>query len=208
MIHDFERTEGRLMAENEGKGITVASPGPGSQMALTATVLEDGSWLAAWAAFDGEDTEIVWSRAVDGRWSTPSAVARGNRVPDITPHLLAVRGGALLAWSQYDGNDYRVMMARFGEDAWQLPKILGGPGTLYPGFQAGKTPVLVFQQVVPATWEVIALDEKGRMKRRGSVASDRDEPPLVERVDAQGALLSWSNSGVKAAAQVRLRWAS
>ena len=33
---------------------TVAAPGPGSQLALTAARLADGTWLAAWSAFDGD----------------------------------------------------------------------------------------------------------------------------------------------------------
>jgi hypothetical protein len=196
----------RFDGQDWQEAIAVAPPGPGSQIALTATILEDGSWLAAWAAFDGEDTEIMWSRAVDGQWSTPSPVAPGNQVPDITPHLLVVHDGALLAWSRYDGNDYRVLTARFAEGVWQAPHTVGGPGTLYPTFQPGEMPVLVFQQVIPAAWEVIALDGKGQLKYRYTVATDHQEPPLVERVDAQGALVAWSPSGAKAADRVQIHW--
>lgn len=207
---DTPRQESLHVARFNGQGwqdaTVVAPPGLGSQIALTATVLEDGSWLAAWAAFDGEDTEIMWSRAVDGQWSTPRAVAAGNQVPDITPHLLAIRGGALLAWSRYDGNDYRVTAARFNEGVWQPAQTVGGPGTLYPTFQPGETPVLVFQQVVPAAWAVTTLDDEGQPKQRSLVLADRDDPPLVERVDAQGALLGWSDNGAKAAARMQVLW--
>ncbi|HXT50156.1 MAG TPA: hypothetical protein VN811_03885, partial [Thermoanaerobaculia bacterium] len=84
---------------------SVAPPGPGSQLALTGTVLADGSWLLAWSAFDGEDDEVVWSlRRGNGRWSAPAPVAAGNAVPDVTPTVRADGDGALLAWTRYDGN--------------------------------------------------------------------------------------------------------
>jgi len=93
----------------------VAPPGPGSQLALTAARLRNGTWLLAWSAFDGHDDEIVWSRRVHGAWSRPQRVAADNRVPDITPALTAASAAgdsALLAWSRYDAalGEYRVVM--------------------------------------------------------------------------------------------------
>lgn len=196
----------RFDGESWQEVAVVAPRGPGSQMALTAAVLDDGSWLAAWAAFDGQDTEILWSRAVAGQWSKPRTVAQGNQVPDITPHLLAVPGGALLAWSRYDGNDYRVMVARFEGSEWQLPLVLGGAGTVYPRFQGGERPALVFQQAVPAAWEVIALTRDGRLLHRGIVESDREEAPLVQWIDSEGATLLWPEDQAKAVVEHQLSW--
>ena len=66
---------------------TVSAAGPGSQLALAAARLADGSWLLAWSAFDGHDDEIVWSRERNGVWSKPRRVDADNGVPDITPAL-------------------------------------------------------------------------------------------------------------------------
>lgn len=41
-------------------------------------------------------------------------MADDNRVPGITPDLVATTGGALIAWSRYHlGDGYRVHLSRF-----------------------------------------------------------------------------------------------
>src|SRR5215213_6326831 len=95
---DSRSSFGVRFAEWNGSGWreprTLAAPGPGSQLALTAARLADGTWLAAWSAFDGTDDEIVWSRrGRDGAWSPARRAAAGNEVPDITPALTATRDG-------------------------------------------------------------------------------------------------------------------
>ena len=76
---------------------TIAAPGPGSQLALAAAQLADGSWLLAWSRFDGGDDEVVWSRSAgpDGAsWSPPRRIAADNAVPDVTPALAAAPAAA------------------------------------------------------------------------------------------------------------------
>ena len=95
----------------------VAARGPGSQVAPAGAVLEDGSWLLVWTAFDGQDAEIVGSRRVDGRWTEAEPIHPGNEVPDLKPELVALDDGALAAWSWFDGRDYRLKFARWQEEA-------------------------------------------------------------------------------------------
>ncbi|MDE2975917.1 MAG: hypothetical protein OXU63_00180, partial [Acidobacteriota bacterium] len=88
--------------------VRLVADGPGSQTALDAAVLADGSWLLVWCAFDGEDDELVWrQRQPDGNW-VGGRVSTDNGVPDITPRLLVTPDGAAVAWSRYDGSVYRV----------------------------------------------------------------------------------------------------
>ena len=129
--------------------VTVAPPGPGSQLALTGAVLADGSWLLAWSAYDGEDDEVTWSVRRNGRWSAPAAVAAGNHVPDITPALRIDGDGALLAWSRYDGNDYRLLLARFDGKQWGAPRSVGGKGTVFPSWQQD---ALLFRDAAHGAW--------------------------------------------------------
>src|SRR6266545_231706 len=76
---DGRTSLGVRFAEWSGSGWsesrTVSAPGPGSQLALTTARLADGTWIAAWSAFDGSDDEIVWSRPRPG-----APGSRGRRV--------------------------------------------------------------------------------------------------------------------------------
>jgi len=193
------RSFGVRFAEWSGAGWsaprTVAAPGPGSQLALTATRLADGTWLAAWSAFDGTDDEIVWSRrGKDGSWSPARRAAAGNAVPDITPALTASRGGALLAWSRFDGSEYRVMVSRYRDGAWTRPETAGGPGTLYPTFEPaprGKV-WLLYRAAEPRGWAVAELDANGHTVRQAAVpsAAPAAERPAV-RAGTGGLILEW-----------------
>lgn len=177
-----------------GEPELIASKGPGSQVAPRALVLEDGTWLVVWAAYDGEDDEIVWSRRIQGAWSKPARVAADNAVPDITPRLLAVDGGALLAWSWYDGNDYRMKTSRFTGGEWSKPEIFGEKGSLYPSvIQTENGGLLLYKTVEPATWTVLAFDRQGVATRRAVVSDDAEDRPLLAIDKGHGALLRWQS---------------
>lgn len=170
---------------------TVAAPGPGSQLALTASRLADGTWLAAWSAVDGTDDEIVWSRrGRDGAWSPARRAAAGNEVPDVTPALTATRDGALLAWSRFDGNDYRVVVSRFRNGAWTKPEFAGPAGSLFPSFEPapeGRVWML-YHMAVPRGWTVAELDRAGRPVRRATV---KTETAATERPVVHDSALRW-----------------
>ncbi|MEM8995390.1 MAG: hypothetical protein AAGF23_11425 [Acidobacteriota bacterium] len=140
--------------------VVLAPRGPGTQIALDAARLDDGSVLAVWSAFDGEDDEVVWSWTRDGAtWSPPAAISE-NAVPDVTPSVIAVDGGAVVAWSGFDGNDYRVWTSRFDGERWSEARRHGERGSVFPSFSPQKSagPVLIYRQTAPAAWRVSRLD--------------------------------------------------
>ncbi len=190
------RLEVRSATWRDGRWLpaeTLSPAGPGTQIALTAARLGDGSTLAAWAAFDGADDEILWSRKPrGGEWSPPRPAAADNPVPDITPHLLPTAGGALLAWSRYDGNDYRVQVARFAGGGFTEPVAVGAKGSTDPRFvDLGGPPLLSYLRAVPQAWEVLELAPDGRPLRRAEAPSESFERPLIERATEAGVELRW-----------------
>ena len=180
---------------NWGEPELVSPKGPGSQLAPRALVLDNSSWLVTWAAFDGEDDEVFWSRRSEGVWTKPARVAVDNSVPDITPRLLAIDGGALLAWSWYDGNDYRMKTSRFLAGRWTKPESFGEKGSLYPSvIQTGDGGLLLYKTVAPASWTVLAFDLQGVASRRAIVDDDTEDRPLVVIDETRGALLRWQGA--------------
>jgi hypothetical protein len=158
----------------------VARPGPGSQMALAGVVLEDGSWLLVWSAFDGQD-EVVSARRVAGAWDKPRRLAGDNRVPDITPAVAATEDGAVAAWSRYDGHGYSLVRALWDGQRWrELPG--GERAGLYPEFHgSAASPALLFFDARRSAWTALELDGQGRVRRLAEAAGPAsDEPPLVE----------------------------
>jgi|HubBroStandDraft_3_1064219.scaffolds.fasta_scaffold04129_4 hypothetical protein len=139
----------------------ISAPGPGSQLALTAARLADGSWLLAWSAFDGAADQIVWSTRRGRAWThprplTPSRLrsprdlrdAQGpNITPDLAPLPASQGGGALIAWSRLEGAGqdaaYRVVTARFAGGRWEEPQEVGPAGSLYPTFVAAPAPAVL-----------------------------------------------------------------
>ncbi len=170
---------------------TVSPPGEGTQIALSATVLGDGSWLVVWAAFDGRDDEILWSRFAGGAWSPPRPIADDNAVPDVTPTVTAVAGGALAAWSRWDGNDYRVNVARFDGERWSPPAVAGPAGSTAPGFSDTARPYLLYRNADPAAWSVIELDEGGAALREATIPVAEPQRPILERVTEQSVTFEW-----------------
>ncbi len=182
---------------------TVAAPGPGTQTSLTGAVLDDGSWLLAWSAYDGEDDEIVWSRRSGAAWSRVSPVSSdNNHVPDVTP---AIAGG-LIAWSRYDGEGYRLRTARFdrtGGGRWREERFAGPTHSMYPSFvQEDGHLFLVSLNGRPRAWSVQELSPStGRALRSASALSGLDERPILSGDGEGGRLrLRWPGAKWEAAA--------
>jgi len=170
----------------------VSEPGPGSQTALTAAVLADGSWVLAWAAYDGDDDEIVWSRREGGVWSRPERVTDDNETPDIMPSIVAAGSGAILSWSWMDGSDYRLKLAVLRGDRWREIDFLGGRGSLFPSFfESGDGLQLLFRTVEPASWTMLELDVNGRIWRRAVLAEPSRERPVVDEIGAARVRFRW-----------------
>ena len=176
--------QGVRVAELGADGFTnpewVSRPAAGSQMGLSATVLADRSWLLVWSAFDGSDDEVVAARRVEGEWTTPRRIGRDNQVPDITPAVVATRGGALAAWSRYDGERYRLVSARLEQGTWREPQERE-PG-LYPVFRDGEeSPILLFFVAGRRGWSALRLDGRGATVERADFAGpSSDETPVLE----------------------------
>jgi hypothetical protein len=153
-----------------GAAEEVAAPGPGSQLALAPARLADGRLLLVWAAYDGGDDEIRFAlRSAAGVWSAAARVAEDNAVPDITPAATATADGALVAWSRYVEGEYRVALARFDGERFRAAKVVGRPGTLFPGFEApgpdGELRLL-FRNARPTGWTLAELDRSGAIQRQ------------------------------------------
>ncbi len=173
----------------------VSGIGPGSQLALTGAVLEDGSWLLVWTRFDGQDDETVFSRRVKGGWTSPARVHEDNEVPDITPTVVALEGGALAAWSWFDGSDYRLRTARYDGDRWIAGEVMRGKGGLFPSLVPGPMGVhLLYQTVVPETWTVVEVDALGILGRTATEVELRQDRPLMTSSSSGDLVLAWPSS--------------
>ena len=190
--------------------LTVSPRGPGSQMALSAVVLRDGSFLLAWAAFDGQDDEILWSRwDASGTATRPTRLSEDNAVPDVTPHLWPTPdGGALAAWSRYDGREYRLRLASFDGTSWSRPQAVGPRGSLYPTFQAGLRgePILLYQQAVPRGWYAAELDDQDRIARLAGVETPRNDRPALTPGPGATLAMVWRDPAGPLAASTVLDW--
>lgn len=168
---------------------TVAPPTGRPQLAPAAAVLADGTWLAVWAGYDGEDDEIFWSRRRHGVWSPARRVHGDNRVPDLLPSLIATADGdeLLAAWSFYDGNDYRVRTARFCEDGWRVEATLDGLGAGRTRWQkSGGRAFVVYRSVTPEAWTAVELAPDGSALHSARVETADERPPLVQAGSGHG----------------------
>lgn len=160
--------------------IEIAAAGPGSQLALAAATLDDGTGLLVWSRFDGTDDEIFFAQRRDGRWSPAAALAPGNSVPDVAPAVVAVSGGALATWSRFDGREYRVVVARHADGAWSPPDEIGERGSSFPTLiRNGDGALLLHASATPRGWTVIELRGDGGALRRAAVRSERSARPVV-----------------------------
>ncbi len=191
---------------------TVAAAAPGSQLALSGATLADSSQLVVWSRFDGQDDEIVFARLAGGHWSAPLPLAADNAVPDITPAVVAVPGGALATWSRYDGHDYRVVISRFDGREWSAPAWAGPAGSTYPTLiraeradrpaqDSGAAAWLTYATAAVRGWAVVELGADGRALRRGEVADvPAARPALVAQPSGEIRLL-WATSATPVALQ-------
>jgi len=165
--------------------VVVAAPGPGSQLALRAATLSDGRALAVWAAFDGNDDEIQASVLGTEGWSRPVRVGADNRVPDITPTVVADDGGgARIAWCRFDGSEYRVATARFDGERFTETALQGPPGSLFPTFERlGEQVSLLWFDAGRDAW-VVADPGADGFTERASVPGSSDRRPAVVRTDS------------------------
>lgn len=172
---------------------TLAPPGPGTQTGLEAIRLADGSWLAVWSAYDGQDDEILWSRGSTQGWSPPKALT-ANLVPDLTPILRPTRTGALMVWSFYDGNDYRLQSARFEDWSWNIGEVFGGKGSSQPFFAETPRTTVAFRQVEPEAWRVVELNDDATLGREVSLPTATRRPPTILAMDDQAVTIEWSTT--------------
>jgi hypothetical protein len=185
---DAERNAVRTAAwegDSWGEVATVSPAGDQAQLALDGAVLDDGSWLLVWAAVDGEDEEIVWSRATPSGWSGSRRLHRDNRVPDIVPRVVSVPGGALAAWSRSDGSDYRLKLALFDGEAWIESGFRGERGSLFPDLVShDRGATVLYKTVLPPTWSFLDVDGSGRVRRRAAIERVGSLRPLIESTRA------------------------
>jgi len=160
--------------------VTVAPPGPGSQLALAAATLADGRTLLVWSGYDGQDDEIWAALGGPSGWSSPRRITTNNAVPDITPDVVATPSGALVAWSRFDGEEYELVVAEFDGREFSAPARIGDPGSLYPTFEeiGGRLAVL-FRDARRSTWSVIELSSHGKGGRRADALLPAGDRPLV-----------------------------
>ncbi len=161
--------------------VRLVGAGPGSQTALDAAVLADGSWLLVWSAFDGVDDELVWRQGQpDGSWAG-GRVSPDNRAPDITPRLLVTADGAAVAWSRYDGRVYRVRTAHFEQGVWREESWAAPPDSLYPEW-VGDTDTLLYLEGATRVW--MGVGRESAVQFRAAT----EAPPVIDRDPASGVL--------------------
>ena len=158
----------------------VSASGPGSQTGLSQAVLADGSWLLVWSRFDGVDNEIYWSRWAGNAWSVPQPIEAGDRVPDVTPTLLASGEGALLAWSEYTRDGYRVRAAAFEGGIWRAVELPLGSGALYPELRRQpQGTYLLYRSALEPGWGVAELNSTGGVLRISKLRATRADRPIL-----------------------------
>lgn len=176
---------------------TLAPAGPGTQTGLQVLRLADGSWLAVWSAYDGQDDELMWSRGSKYGFS-PAKKLTDNAVPDVTPTLRRSGDGAILVWSFYDGSDYRLKSTTFKDWSFTDGEVFGGKGASLPSFTDNATPTLTFRQVEPESWRVVELNAEGKKVREASIAAATRRSPRVLAIDDKAVTFEWSASDAEA----------
>lgn len=188
---DGPRTTNVLYAEflgdHWGPTEVVSPAGEGSQIALAATALGDGSFLALWSAYDGSDDEIVWSRFENRSWSAPRPIAADNWVPDITPAVTVLGGRPVAVWSRYEDGGYRLVMSHLDGDTWSDPERFAAVGSLFPSFDpTSDGALLMYRDARSGVWKVLKLDENLRTTASASIETGGAVEPAVLDASPQG----------------------
>lgn len=174
------------LGDRWGASETVSAPGPGSQLAVTATVLQDGTVLAVWSAFDGSDDEILWSLRSEGSWTPAARIADDNAVPDITPAVALDGGRPLAVWSRFDGRSYSLVASRFASGSWSEPTPISSTGALFPKLRSSSEGMLLSYRDVPAGgWTVVRLDRQLGAAARVTVETRGGDEPVILDADRE-----------------------
>lgn len=185
----------------------VSPVGPGTQIALRGTVLADGTWLLVWSAWDGNDDEIVWSRRVDGRWSQPRPLHRPNDHPDIVPTIVSTGRGALVAWSSSDGSTYRVRLAAFEDVGWRELELPFPAGSVRPALTATEEgALLLYRTVVPPSWTLLGLDQRGTPLRRAVLEHETTFRPGLAPRAGRAPAFEWPGEEVATPMRTEVEW--
>lgn len=167
--------------------VRLARRAPGSQVALDAVTLPDGRYLATWSAFDGTDTEILFTVGDGASWSRPRPLHPGDDAPDSFPTLIATPEGALVAWNSLEGHSYAVMTAAFDGSTWSTPRaVVAEPGAEPEWSRGADRPLLSFRQ--SGQWTLVETDTGGRLRRVALVQAATDRPTVLG-VDESGVTL-------------------
>ena len=189
---EFEIWAATWSGDRWGQPELISPVGPGSQVAPKGVVLPDGRWLLVWTAFDGQDSEVVWSQRLGGRWTAPEPIHLANDVPDVMPDVVSIDGGALVAWSWFDGSDYRLKTARLSRDGWLESEPFGGKGSGEPWFlRTDDRILLLYPSVEPRSWTVLEFDRSGDRRRQAVVPVDSNDRPLLLLEEGEAGLLRW-----------------
>jgi hypothetical protein len=203
----------RWRGDHWGAPEQVSSRGPGSQVALHGVTLPDGSWLLTWAAFDGVDTEIVWSLHQGSGWLPVRQLSPPNDTPDSLPKLIAWDGGARVTWGRVEGNTYRVVTQEYRDGEWGPLEVVGGAGTLRPYYHVADGRLFLLYQESGLgepppggrLWTVVEMDRAGRPLRRATAPVRGVEPPVL--APGRNALLAPGAPGASESGwRSRLRW--
>jgi hypothetical protein len=160
---------------------TVVERAPGSQLALDAATLTDGTHLLVWSRYDGADDEIFWATIADGQLAAPRRAHADNDVPDITPAVVATPSGPLLAWSRFDGYDYRLQLARLEGEEWRAYHTLPGRGAFLPRWQIADSGelFLTYRNGERQAWSTARLDDVGTVRQLAHTAGPADATPRL-----------------------------
>ena len=185
----------------------VSPVGPGTQIAIDGAVLADGSWLLVWSAYDGNDDEILWSRRVGESWSAPAVLHAPNETPDITPALVATGRGALAAWNWFDGETYRVRLAGFEDGNWRELSFDSPAGSVSPDLTLrADGALLLYRTVVPSTWTVHELDQRGTVLRTAVALHETTLQPGLAPNASSSPGFEWPGERLAGPRRVEAEW--